>query len=302
MTKRSKKQITEQEFLAGYDSSHYEKPSVTVDMLIFTIADRYKETNVRKNAPKGLQVLLIKRGDHPFLGKWALPGGFVGINESIHTAAYRELKEETNVDNIYMEQLYTWGEVARDPRTRVISVAYLALVDSTQIILEAGDDAVDARWFFIEDQVIKEEKLMLADGFQLTTLIKLVLDDGQGTAFSATVKNTKMVSGKVSRYDWEIVENFEMAFDHAKIMVCGLERLRNKVEYTDIAFNLMPDLFTLTELQQVYEVLLGKDLLTANFRRKIAPLVTGTNQTRKEAAHRPSQLFKFNQNWTLNNL
>lgn len=302
MTSKSKRQLTEEEFLARYDSSRYEKPSVTVDMLIFTIADRYKEANVRKISPKGLQVLLIKRGDHPFLGKWALPGGFVGMRESLQAAAYRELKEETNVDNIYMEQLYTWGEVERDPRTRVISIAYLALVDSSRINLKAGDDAVDARWFFIEDQVIKEEKVMLPDGFQLTTFIQLVLDDGRGTAFSATVKNTRTVSGKISRYEWEIAENSYMAFDHAKIIACGLERLRNKVEYTDIAFNLMPDLFTLTELQQVYEVLLGKDLLTANFRRKIGPLVIGTNQTRKEAAHRPSQLFKFNQNWSLNNL
>lgn len=115
--------LTEEQFLTTYDASKYERPSVTVDMLILTVTEEEKK-NYRKLPEKVLKLLMIKRGDHPYMGQWALPGGFVQMNESLDEAAGRELKEETNIDDIYMEQLYTWGDVARDPRTRVISASY----------------------------------------------------------------------------------------------------------------------------------------------------------------------------------
>jgi len=111
------------------------------------------------------------------------------------------------------------------------------------------------------------------------------------------VKITKTVEGRVTRVQREIVESNGIAFDHAKIIEYGIERLRNKIMYTDIAFNLMPELFTLTELQKVYEIILDKKLLKANFRRKIAPMVIETDEYTKDAGHRPSKLFKFNSGW-----
>ncbi|MGG1658191.1 NUDIX hydrolase [Brevibacillus sp. NRS-1366] len=286
---------TEQQFLRDYDASQFERPSVTVDMLVFTVADE-EEQNYRKLSPKSLKILLVKRGEHPFLGQWALPGGFVSTEESLEEAAKRELRTETNIDNIYLEQLYTWGDVGRDPRTRVISTSYMALVDSEAMEVKAGDDAADAEWFRIEDRWVRETKTATADGSIKEKWVELRLRS-EGEELSATIKVTKTVAGRIVRETREIVEASQLAFDHAKIIQYGLERLRNKIEYTDIAFALMPELFTLSELQQVYEVILGKELLAAAFRRKVADKVLETNQYRKHAGHRPSKYFRFNPEW-----
>lgn len=287
--------LTEEEFLQQYDATQYSRPSVAVDMLIFTVTDEEVE-NYRKLSEKALKILLVKRGEHPFLGQWALPGGFVGIDESIDEAALRKLKTETNVDNIYMEQLYTWGEVDRDPRTRVIGCSYMALVDSGRIHLQAGDHAVEAKWFQIKDHLQQEKRVITAGGYILEKWIGIELwNDTE--KFSATIKITKTVEGRTSRMEREIIDSGSIAFDHAKMIEYAVERLRNKIEYTDIAFTLMPERFTLTELQQVYEVILGKELLAAAFRRKVADKVIETNEYRKSAGHRPSKLYRFNPNW-----
>lgn len=286
---------TEQQFLQAYDASQYDRPSVTVDMLVFTVSDE-EEKNYRKLSPKSLNILLVKRGDHPFLGQWALPGGFVSPNESLEEAARRELRTETNIDNIYLEQLYTWGEVDRDPRTRVISTSYMALVNSEALEVIAGDDADEAEWFQLEDKWLRETKTATPDGSITEKWIELRLRH-EDEELSATIKVTKTVTGRSIRETREIVEANQIAFDHAQIIHYALERLRNKIEYTDIAFALMPELFTLTELQQVYEVILGKELLAAAFRRKVADKVIETNQYRKNAGHRPSKYFRFNPEW-----
>lgn len=292
---RDRNGLTEEQYLAAYDASRYERPSVTVDILVFTVTEGEKE-NYRKLSEKELRILLIKRGEHPFLGKWALPGGFVKMDESLDEAAIRELKEETNIDNIYMEQLYTWGDVGRDPRTRVISTAYMSLADSSTLNIKASDDADDAKWFTVSAKTFQEQKDVTENGYIIRQMIKLNLT-GDKEELSAIIRKVKTVDGKVTRIAREIVESEGLAFDHAKIIEYGLERLRNKIEYTDIAFNLMPELFTLTELQQVYEVILGKELLKANFRRKIAGMVVETNKYSRESGHRPSKLFRFNPNW-----
>lgn len=286
--------LTEMEFLKNYDVSKYQRPSVTVDMLIFSVGNE-EETNYRKLPKKALKILMIKRDDHPCIGMWALPGGFVGMNESLHDAAVRELKEETNVD-VYMEQLFTWGAPDRDPRTRVISCSYMALVDSSSLDIKPGLGAQTVGWFDVEIKLAKEEKTITETGYieQKWDSIKIFNDEEKLTAL---VKQTKTVEGKLSRIKREVVQSSGIAFDHAKIIDYGIERLRNKIEYTDIAFNLMPELFTLTELQQVYEVILGKELLKANFRRKISDMVIETNEIKKDAGHRPSKLYKFNPNW-----
>jgi 8-oxo-dGTP diphosphatase len=287
---------TEEQFLATYDASKYERPSVTVDMLIFTVTEEEKK-NYRKLPEKVLKLLMIKRGDHPYMGQWALPGGFVLMNESLDEAAGRELKEETNIDKIYMEQLYTWGDVGRDPRTRVISASYMSLVDSSTLDIKASDDADDAKWFTVSCRLYQEQKTVIEKGFILQRLFKLSLSNDENN-LSAIVKIMKTVEGKVTKVERKVVESNGIAFDHAKIIEYGIERLRSKIEYTDIAFNLMPELFTLTELQQVYEVILDTELLKANFRRKTADMVIETNEYTKDAGHRPSKLFRFNPNWT----
>ncbi|AIQ47074.1 ADP-ribose pyrophosphatase [Paenibacillus sp. FSL R7-0273] len=286
--------LTEEQFLQSYDAGVYERPSVTVDMLIFTVMEQ-EQDNYRKLPEKSLQLLLIKRGQHPYLGQWALPGGFVSVDESIEDAARRELYTETNIDNIYMEQLYTWGDVGRDPRMRVISCSYMALVDRTTLNVQAGDDAADAAWFEVSHQLIETNRTELEQGYRLQRLFRITLHNGQ-TRLAGVVKHTETVHGHVRKAHSEIMESEGLAFDHLLMVQYAIERLRGKVEYTDIIFNLMPPLFTLSELQRVYEIILGKELLAAAFRRKIADSVTETDEYTKDAGHRPSRLYRYNTN------
>jgi 8-oxo-dGTP diphosphatase len=292
---KDKQGLTEEEFLRSYDVTIYDRPSATVDMLIFTVVDEQKE-NYRKLPEKSLKLLLVKRGVHPYMGQWALPGGFVTKDESLDEAALRELKTETNIDDVYMEQLYTWGDVNRDPRTRVISCSYIALIDSRSLEVRAGDDADDARWFSVRYSVLEEKKTTLEKEFALEKVVKMTLSNDKDI-LEATVKVIEKSSGTPVKVEREVMDSNGIAFDHAKMIQYAVDRLRNKLEYTDIAFNLMPELFTLSELQQVYEVTLGKQLLSAAFRRKIAGMVTETNQFTKDAGHRPAKLFRFNPNW-----
>ncbi|WP_458122066.1 NUDIX hydrolase [Paenibacillus sp. Z6-24] len=287
--------LTEQQFLDQYDASMYDRPSVTADMLIFTIMDQ-EQDNYRKLPEKSLQLLLIQRGEHPFLGQWALPGGFVGMDESVDQAAARELLSETGLDDIYMEQLYTWGAVERDPRTRVISTSYMALVDSSAQQVQAGEDARDARWFELKYRIQQETKVHLPDSCRLEREIHINLCH-QDMELSGIVKATRIYRGTITGVHWEVLESEGIAFDHAKMIAYGVERLRSKIEYTDIVFNLMPPLFTLSALQQVYETILDRELLASAFRRKIAPRVLATNEYTRDAGHRPSQLYRFRPEW-----
>lgn len=290
-----KQGLTEKEFLALYNAEQYKRPSVTVDMIVFTVMNEMKES-YRKLPEKALKILMVKRGNHPFIGYWALPGGFVDMNESLDEAALRELKEETNIDDIYMEQLYTWGDVGRDPRTRVIGCSYMSLVDSSRLDIKAGDDAEDAKWFKVKYNIIEQKKAASAKGCNVQNRVRLVLSN-DNEELTATIKVDKTFDGNVIRVSRELTESNGIAFDHGKIIEYAVSRLRNKIEYTDIAFSLMPERFSLTELQQVYEVILGKELLKANFRRKISEMVTVTDEYTKDVGHRPSKLFKYNLNW-----
>lgn len=288
--------LTEEQFLKAYDVSMYERPSVTVDMLIFTVMDR-EQGNYRKLPEKSLQLLLIKRGEHPYLGQWALPGGFVSVDESIEDAARRELFSETNISNIYMEQLYTWGDLERDPRTRVISCSYMALVDRTHLNVQAGEDADDAAWFELNYEVLEENREERVQGCEATQLISITLhNEIKNETLSGVVRIVETVQGHVRKLTREILQSNGIAFDHVTMIQYAIERLRNKVEYTDIIINLMPETFTLSELQRVYEIILGKDLLAAAFRRKIADAVTETDEYTKDAGHRPSKLYRYNMN------
>jgi len=268
---------SEEEFLKNYDSSSFEKLSATADILIFSVASS-KQDNYRKLNNKHFSVLLVKRDCYPFKDKWCLPGGFIGIDETSEDAAKRILKRETNLHNIYLEQLYTFDAVNRDPRMRIISISYVALVDKNRL-----DDKLyeNASWFNME--VEEDEKR-----------IKVNLDNGEEN-FDIVIKKT-LRELTTDRYKYTIEKNDKIAFDHPLTIVSGISRIKNKLEYTDIAFNLMPEYFTLGELQQVYEVILGKKLLDPAFRRVIASKVEKTDKTRVDGGHRPSKLFRYKNN------
>ena len=287
--------LTEKEYLDSYDITAFEQPSVTVDIVLMTVDDKIEE-NQRKVRDKALQVLLIKRNEHPFMECWALPGGFIHMDESIEVAAYRELKEETGADGMYLEQLATYGAVDRDPRGRIISNAYMALIDKDSIQLAAGSDASDAKWFELTQKTGREERILLEDGCDEHTFQEITLTSDDIT-LKATLKLTRSVRGRVISYKRTIIDNDGLAFDHGMIVSHALERLRSKLEYTDIVFQMMPLGFTLTELQKTYETILDKDLLKANFRRKITPMVTVTDEVKKDGAYRPSKMYRFNPQW-----
>lgn len=292
---RNKKGQTEEEFLREYDAAKYPSPFVTVDNLIFTINNK-EEENYRKLPEKELKVLLVKRGDFPDIGAWALPGGFIEMDEDLKDAAKRELFEESGLKSVYLEQLESLGRVNRDKRHRVISVAYMALIDSSTLDLKAGDDADDAKWFSLKSELASTNKEYTETGYVLKRVYKLSLKN-TSLELNPLVQYTKTVEGKSVDINYEVIEKGGMAFDHAEVIQYGLERLRNKVEYTSIAFNLMPELFTLTELQKVYEILLDKELLKASFRRKINHLVEETNNIKKGAGHAPAVLYRYNPKW-----
>lgn len=263
----------EEEFLKSYDSSSFDKLSITSDIIIFSVSD-VPSTNYRKLSEKNFSVLLVKRTNYPFKDKWCLPGGFVKINETTEDAAIRILASETNLHNIYTEQLYTFSDVKRDPRMRIISTAYMALIDKNRLRETISEKA---SWFNMD--VLEEEKE-----------ICLILSNSKA---ELKIKAKKILVDKtVDKYRYEIIES-PLAFDHALVLLFGYNRLKNKTEYTDIVFNMMPEYFTLGELQQVYEVILGKKLLDPAFRRIIANKVEKTSKVKTGGGHRPSALFKY---------
>ena len=268
---------SEAEFLKNYDASKFDKISATTDILIFSVASS-KQENYRKLNNKHFSVLLVKRNRYPFKDMWCLPGGFIGIDETSEEAAKRVLEREPNLHNIYLEQLYTFDDVKRDPRMRIISISYVALVDKNRL-----DDTLyeNASWFNMD---IEEDE----------NKIKVNLDNGEEN-FDIVIKKT-LKEMTTDRYKYTVEKNDKIAFDHPLTIVSGISRIKNKLEYTDIAFNLMPEYFTLGELQQVYEVILGKKLLDPAFRRIIASKVEATDKTRVDGGHRPSKLFRYTKN------
>ena len=265
---------SEEEFLKHYDSSKFEKLSMTTDILIFSISNN-PTNNYRKLNEKLFSVLLVKRNDYPFKDKWCLPGGFIKIDEDLEDAPKRILANETNIHDIYLEQLYTFGSVNRDPRMRIVSTSYMALIDKNRLNDKLNNNA---SWFNI--RVIEDDKI-----------ISVYLENGI-EEIKFKIKKT-LKEKTTDKYKFEVLENDKLAFDHPLVIVSGIERLKNKIEYTDIVFNMMPEYFTLGELQQVYEIILGKKLLDPAFRRIIADKVVKTDKMQTGGGHRPSYLFKY---------
>ncbi|MFL0168782.1 NUDIX hydrolase [Candidatus Clostridium helianthi] len=287
----------EREFLSEYDVNIYDRPSVTNDIIIFTTGDRIEE-NSRKVPKKGMQILLIKRDDYPYKGKWAIPGGFVKNDESLEDGALRKLKEETGIDNVYTEQLYTFGEVDRDPRTRVISIGNIALISKEDIRFGDYKDRKESKWFWVEKNLIDSKKN------ETNTINKYILkfeseDEEIKFNYEIIEKIERTIfRKKENSYKTLNESNYELAFDHYKIIDYAVDRIRNKIEYTPIALNLLPRLFTVKELQNVYEAIMGREIL--NFRRKMEDMIIETDEKIEGKPFRPAKVFKFNENWEHN--
>jgi 8-oxo-dGTP diphosphatase len=246
--KLSHGQSDEQAFLAAYDAAKFPHPSVAVDVALVTAA------------AGRLQAALIERTEHPELGKWALPGGFVRMDESLDEAATRVLENKVGVEGIFLEQLYTFGRPDRDPRTRVISVAYYALVSADKL----------------EPIALQSSK---AGGVQLAELH--VPWEGEH-------------GGRAEARD-EAGRRLPLAFDHAQMLGLVVQRLRGKLDYAPIGFELLPRQFTLRELQNIHETILGRRLNKDSFRRRLSAsgLIEATGRLEQEVGHRPAELYRF---------
>lgn len=209
-------------------SYQYERPAITVDCIIFGF-DKSE-----------LKVLLTKRAIEPYIGQWAFPGGFIQMQETADDCARRKLKEEAGLQDIFMEQLYTFSALDRDPRERVISIAYYALVRSTDYLLEAGLDIEDVQWFSLNE-----------------------------------------------------VNN--LAFDHNNILDIAIDRLKGKIRYQPIGFELLPEQFTLPDLHRLYETILQRDIERANFRKKILAmnLLIDHSEKQENRKSREAKLYAF---------
>ena len=211
---------------------NYPRPALTVDCIVFGL-----------DAELELKIMLIKRDISPFQGEWAIPGGFVRMDETLEQAALRELREETGIHDVFLEQLYTFGDLERDPRDRTITVSYYALINLVEQQIQAATDASEANWF-------------------------------------------------------RISEIPKLAFDHDRILQTAIARLRGKIRYEPIGFELLPQKFTLTQLQRLYETVLDRQLDKRNFRKKILSmdLLIDTNELEQGVSHRAAKLYRFDEN------
>lgn len=279
----------EKEFLAGYDLTKYDRPSVAADIVVFAIMADGERDNTRKPQDKKLKILLIERGGYPYKGCWAMPGGFCKKKEDVIDSARRELSEETGIDDAYVKLVGVYGEPGRDPRGWVISSTYMALMDEERCRVKAGDDARDAGWFTVELEDISGKKEVSGNGERY----RLVLtDSGSDTRLSAVLRKTDMNTRGRSSDSYDIEECEGLAFDHARIITEAVLGLREDLgRDPELAFDLLPERFTLTELQNVYEQIWDMELTTPNFRRKIAEYVEETDAYQAGERYRPAKLF-----------
>ncbi len=234
----------EQEYLDQYRAEDYPRPSVTVDVAALTAHAGH------------LWVLMIERQEHPFQHFWALPGGFVQMDESLDQAAERYLSEETGLKDVYLEQLYTFGEPDRDPRTRVITVAYYALI----------------AW----------------------SRLQPILANSKVSMLRLEVEWSGETGGPVNLLDDDGIPQ-RIAFDHADILGMAVKRIRGKLDYVPIGFQLLPRRFTLRQLQDVHETILDRPLNKDSFRRRMltSGLLEATGEREEDVDHRPAELYRF---------
>ena len=277
--KRNERGETLKEFLAKYNPDKYKHPSTTVDMIVATVQDN------------SLKVLLVKRKDHPFIGCWATPGGFVQFGEDIDQAAMRELYEETGLkEGIYFRQLYTFGKADRDPRTHVITTAYLTLVPHEVICQTmAGDDAADAQWFTVSEDIIEET--------EYERVSKLVLQNELDTI---VYRITERVTDNWVKFSSELVEGEstnQLAGDHVKIVNMAVNEIKEHAFSGGLIFNMLPKEFTVSELLSAYEAISGKKWparLKSNFARDVKKYILPTGNERPYGTKRTIALYRAN--------
>lgn len=286
----------EQEYLAQYDIAKFERPSVATDMVIFSIMEEGEQDNYRKLPQKALKLLMIKRANYPFKDLWALPGGFCKPHEDVQETAMRELYEETHVNAAYLQLAGTFGEVDRDPRGWIISNTFLSLVNGESCKPRGGTDAWEAKWFAVELDIKDVKRDLQGESVELVTEYELKLGHQESGVFlKGRVREHKQFVNYHERVHYEILDSDGLAFDHAKIIVHTLLFLRKSVENDwKVAFDLLPEYFTLTQLQNTFELVFDEKLLTANFRRKVNDLVIETELSIEGNGHRPAKLFKRN--------
>ena len=271
---------SEEEFLNSYNPDKFDRLSMTADILVISVSNKEK-TNTRGNDNKVMSILLVKREGYPFKDRYCLPGGFLNPkDETLEECAKRVLKSETNLENIYLEQLYTFDSINRDPRMRVVSTSFVSLIDKNKITNMINKNA---SWFDIESITEKDN------------IVSIKLNNGT-CSFELKIKQ-ELRDKTTDRYKYTGLDNKLIAFDHDIVILTGLNRIRNKLSYTDIVFNMMPEYFTLKELQQVYEIILGKKLLDPAFRRMIMDKVVKTDLMESGIGHRPSALYKYIKNF-----
>lgn len=282
----------EEEFLQTYHQENYDRPSIAVDMAVFTVKSK-DVNNIRKLTQKQLSLLLIKRGTPPFENSWALPGGFLRRGETLEAAAYRELKEETGVEDVYLSQLHSYSDPNRDPRGWIVSNAFMALASEERFQLQSGTDAVDAKWFQVSYHLTEETVESNPNEKIIKRQYQLSLDY-EDVSMEARIEKQVIVNRKRMKTKFVLLQSDGLAFDHAFIIAHAIDKLRASLDDALLAFELVSETFTLTELQQIYETILEETLIPANFRRKIAGAVIETNDWVKETGYRPAKLFQRN--------
>lgn len=268
-------EINEELFLSSYSIEDYDRPSVATDIVSFSIRSEV-EDSYRHNPKSNLSVLLIRRGEHPFINSWALPGGFLRPYETVEECAYREIKEETNISPNVLMPVGVFSKINRDPRGRIISNAFLSIITEESVKAVGGYDAIEAKWFDVsfdcEDNGMYN-LILRNDNIELKAILK----------------------EKCSRFgksEFEIIDSGNLAFDHAEIIATALTLLRKDVKNFELIFDFLPEKFTLNALQKVQETIMNISVLPANFRRKIADYVVETDEYTTGAGHRPAKLFK----------
>jgi ADP-ribose pyrophosphatase YjhB (NUDIX family) len=275
MSKRNKDGLTLEQFLERYKPGDYERPSVTVDSVILGVKEDYST----------LKVLLIQRGDHPYIGDWALPGGFINMDESAEDAASRELKEETGLEANYLEQLYTMSEPGRDPRMRVISIAYMALTKITSV--KAGDDASRAVWCDIKLNKGTESNELVIENQDCGICIKYNVKG----SIEEYMRNKKASEEK---FAVRAASDMKLAFDHVFIILMALERLKNKAKYTNVMFSVAEKMFTLPDIQALYSLMINEKVYDKSFRDKIKPMLEDTGYKAKSiVGNKVSKLYSY---------
>lgn len=283
----------EKEYLKNYNISDFERPSIATDVVVFSVTkEDVKDT---RQLPIGkLQVLLINRAAYPYKDYWALPGGFCQKDEEVYETARRELYEETNIKDAYLNLSGIYGDVGRDPRGWIISHAFLALVDGSKCSLRADTDAWEAKWFDIDVRKEIVEKTCCKDTVEIKCIYYLKLECGH-IVLSAEVEEHRKYENYHEKVTDTILKSEGIAFDHAKIIINAFRDLQAHAEHDEkIVFDLMPEQFTLTELQKIFEVILQKELLKANFRRKIADYVIETEDVETGRRYRTAKQFRRN--------